>query len=62
LPAAMLAGLPQAPSEYDPDTNLALARARQRHVLNQLVANHILTASQANAVYRDPLELLRSRA
>jgi penicillin-binding protein 1A len=57
--AAMLAGLPQAPSAYDPVTHLALARQRQRQVLNQLVANHILTAAQSVAAYQAPLHLHR---
>lgn len=59
--AAMLAGLPQAPSAYDPVCHLALAKERQRHVLSQLVANHVLTESQRNAAYRAPLPLPRGR-
>jgi membrane peptidoglycan carboxypeptidase len=55
--AAMLAGLLQAPSAYDPLVHFALAKERQRHVLNQLVVNHYLTAQQANAVFRQPLGL-----
>ncbi|MGH2876395.1 MAG: transglycosylase domain-containing protein [Solirubrobacteraceae bacterium] len=57
--AAMLAGLLQAPSAYDPVTHLALARERQRHVLAQLVANGHLTAARARAVYRQRLPLVR---
>jgi membrane peptidoglycan carboxypeptidase len=57
--AALLAGLPQAPSAYDPLKHLALARLRQRHVLNQLVVNHYLTAAQARAAFRAPLPLRR---
>ena len=55
--AAMLAGLPQAPSAYDPEAHFALAKQRQHHVLDQLVVNHILTSSQARAAYREPLDL-----
>lgn len=55
--ASLLAGLPQAPSAYDPLHHLALARARQQHVLTRLVVNHVLTRSQANAAYRRPLPL-----
>lgn len=55
--AAMLAGLPQAPSAYDPVHHLALAKQRQRHVLHQLVVNHVLTAAQAAAAYAEPLPL-----
>jgi membrane peptidoglycan carboxypeptidase len=45
--AAMLAGLLQAPSAYDPVTHPSLARARREHVLDQLVANGRLSARQA---------------
>lgn len=55
--ASLLAGLPQAPSAYDPLVHLALAKARQRHVLAQLVANHHLTRAQAEAIFRQPLGL-----
>lgn len=53
--AAMLAGLPEAPSAYDPIQHLALAKQRQRHVLDQLVVNHFLTSAQANAAYHEHL-------
>lgn len=55
--AAMLAGLPQAPSAYDPLAHLARAKRRQRHVLDQLVANHFLTPAQADAAFRERLPL-----
>jgi len=56
--ASMLAGLPQAPSSYDPVQHLALAKQRQRQVLDQLVANHILTVTQGDATYQAPLPLI----
>lgn len=55
--ASMLAGLVQAPSAYDPVHHLTLARQRQRHVLDRLVATGHLTAEQANRVYDEPLGL-----
>jgi penicillin-binding protein 1A len=55
--ASLLAGLPQAPSAYDPVHHLPLARLRQRHVLDQLVANGYLTSAEADAVFREPLPL-----
>lgn len=55
--ASLLAGLPQAPSAYDPIHHLALARKRQWHVLTRLVAGHVLTSAQAGAAYRAPLPL-----
>ena len=55
--ASMLAGLVQAPSAYDPYTHLDLAKSRQRHVLDRLVATHMLTASQADSAFKAPLNL-----
>ncbi len=54
--AAMLVGLP-APSNYNPITNMALARQRQRHVLDRLVAVGALTPQQAAADYAAALQL-----
>lgn len=55
--ASLLAGLLQAPSAYDPLRHFALAKQRQREVLDQLVANHDLTAAQASSVFRQGLAL-----
>lgn len=55
--ATLLAGLPQAPSAYDPLYHLHLAKQRQREVLNQLVETHKLTVAQAATVYGAPLPL-----
>jgi membrane peptidoglycan carboxypeptidase len=55
----MLAGLPQAPTDYDPVTHFQLAKQRQRQVLDQLVANRILTAAQADAAFLEALSLHR---
>lgn len=55
--AAMLAGLLQAPSAYDPLRHPELARERQRHVLSQLVANHDLRPRRASAAARARLPL-----
>jgi penicillin-binding protein 1A len=55
--ATMLAGLPQAPSAYDPKRHWALARLRQAHVLDQLVDNGEMSAGRAAAVFRERLPL-----
>jgi membrane peptidoglycan carboxypeptidase len=55
--ASLLAGLPQAPSAYDPVHHLSLARLRQRHVLDQLVADGHLGVAAADAAFREPLPL-----
>lgn len=56
--ASLLAGLVQAPSAYDPLAHYDLARSRQRHVLDRLVATGKLTAAQADAAYAAPLGLV----
>jgi len=55
--ASLLAGLIQAPSAYDPYRHRDLAKQRQRHVLERLVATHTLSQAQADAAYADPLGL-----
>jgi penicillin-binding protein 1A len=55
--AAMLAGLPQAPSAYDPLRHRTLARQRQLEVLAELVATHVLSNKQANSAHREALPL-----
>ena len=53
--ASMLAGLPQAPSLYDPTQNYELARARQKYVLDQMVKQGMITQQQSDAAYAEPL-------
>ena len=53
--ASLLAGLVNAPTAYDPTAHLTLARSRQHHVLDRLVATHVLTRAQANAVFAEDL-------
>lgn len=53
--ASLLAGLVNAPTAYDPTAHLTLARSRQHHVLDRLVATHVLTRPQANAVFAEDL-------
>ena len=55
--SALLAGLPQAPSYYDPYYNLKAAKARQKIVLQNMVVAHDITQQQANAAYAEPLHL-----
>lgn len=53
--AALLAGLPQAPSYYDPIDNYEVAKARQRYVLQQMVTQGMLDRQQADDAYAEPL-------
>jgi len=59
--AALLAGLVQAPSVYDPLAHSALAKAREAHVLGRLAATGTLTHAQAERAYRQPLHLTGGR-
>lgn len=52
--ATLLAGLPNAPSAYDPTRHYALSRQRQRQVLIALVADGLLTSAEADAIYARP--------
>jgi penicillin-binding protein 1A len=52
---ALLAGLPQAPSQYNPFLHPALARQRRGDVLRAMVASDYITAPQAAAANRRPL-------
>lgn len=61
--AALMAGIVQAPSSYDPLTDPAAAHAREAHVLSRLVATGQLTPSRAKAALSQPLHLVpRSQA
>lgn len=55
--ATLLAGLPQAPSAYDPFRHIGRARARQWGVLRQLVGRGVLTAAEATRISGQTLRL-----
>lgn len=48
--AAMLAGIPNAPSVYSPDVNKELASQRVRQVLNSMVRHKIITQEDADKI------------
>lgn len=47
--ASLLAGLPQAPTDYDPYVNKDLAKKRQGYVLDQMAKYNMITQQQADA-------------
>lgn len=55
--ASLLAGLPQAPSEYDPFVNPVSAKARQIHVLNRMVNQGYITQEEAGNAAAEKLRL-----
>ncbi|PIT74096.1 penicillin-binding protein 1A [Limnohabitans sp. G3-2] len=55
--AAMLAGLPKAPSAYNPISNPKRARSRQLYIIERMEENQYITAAQARAAKSEPLKL-----
>ncbi|MCY0881595.1 MAG: transglycosylase domain-containing protein, partial [Firmicutes bacterium] len=55
--SSLLAGLPQAPSVYDPLTNLKLAKQRQKQVLAAMTRYGYITKTQAQKAYKASLNL-----
>ena len=58
--AALLAGLPQAPSQYNPFLFPRRARARRHEVLKAMVASRYITQAQADAADAEPLQVQRN--
>ena len=52
---ALLAGVTQAPSVYDPTVNPEAARGRRSQVLAQMVTEHFVTAAQAAGANAEPV-------
>ena len=59
--AAMLAGMPAAPSDYSPYVSLQRAKDRQAHVLGRMVASGFISAAQAKSEAARPLGLIGER-
>ncbi|MFL5896818.1 MAG: transglycosylase domain-containing protein [Thermoleophilaceae bacterium] len=55
--AALLAGLPQAPSEYNPFKNPSAALGRRNEVLQAMVKNHYLSPAAAAVAKQRPLSM-----
>jgi penicillin-binding protein 1A len=53
--AAMLAGLPKAPSAYNPISNPRRARSRQLHIIERMEENGFITTAQAEAAKKEEL-------
>src|SRR3954470_17397889 len=54
---ALLAGLPQAPSEYNPFKNPSAALGRRNEVLRAMVKSHYITQAEALTAMNKPLAL-----
>lgn len=55
--AAMLAGLPKAPSAYNPIVNPKRARVRQLHIIDRMLENGFITAQEADAAKSQELKI-----
>ena len=55
--AAMLAGLPKAPSAYNPISNPKRARTRQLYIIDRMLENGFITEAQANAAREEKLHI-----
>ncbi len=55
--AAMLAGLPQAPSAYNPVANPVRAKRRQQHIIDRMESNGFITEQQAERARAETLKL-----
>jgi len=57
--SALLAGLPQAPSQYNPFRDAAEAKRRRNEVLSKMAELHYISAAQADSAKAAPLEVKR---
>ncbi|MDD2711662.1 MAG: penicillin-binding protein 1A [Simplicispira sp.] len=55
--AAMLAGLPKAPSAYNPISNPKRARVRQLHIIDRMEANHFISPEEAEQARTEELKI-----
>lgn len=55
--AAMLAGLPKAPSAYNPISNPQRARIRQRHIIDRMLENGFITPKEAETAKAQELKV-----
>jgi penicillin-binding protein 1A len=55
--AAMLAGLPKAPSAYNPISNPSRARTRQQYIIERMLDNGFITPAEAEAAKKQELNV-----
>ncbi|HQS22437.1 MULTISPECIES: penicillin-binding protein 1A [unclassified Acidovorax] len=55
--AAMLAGLPKAPSAYNPINNPKRARSRQLYIIERMEENGFITAEEAAAAKKEEIKI-----
>lgn len=55
--SALIAGLPQAPAKYSPIQHFERAKARQRYVLERMLAERYITENQFGTALKTPLHI-----
>jgi penicillin-binding protein 1A len=60
--AAMLAGLPKAPSAYNPIVNRKRAEVRQRHIIGRMLENGFITEAEHDAALAETLSYRAPRS
>ena len=55
--AAMLAGLPKAPSAYNPIKNFKRAKSRQLHIIERMEQNGFITPDQAASAKKETIKI-----
>ena len=55
--AAMLAGLPKAPSAYNPISNPSRAKVRQQYIIERMLDNRFITPAQAEKAKAEVLQI-----
>ena len=59
--AAILAGLPKAPSRFSPYVNMERARQRQAYVLTRMQEDGYITQAARDKAMKDPVKLISSK-
>ncbi|MFN9907863.1 MAG: transglycosylase domain-containing protein, partial [bacterium] len=57
--SAIIAGLPQRPSDYSPHKHPEKARARQEYVIGQMLAKGYINDATAESALDEPLKIYR---
>ncbi len=59
--STLLAGLPQAPSAYNPLIYFDRAKKRQKYVLDQMVKYQLVSAEEADTALKEPLRFRKNK-
>jgi penicillin-binding protein 1A len=59
--SAMIAGLPQRPSDYSPHRHMEKAKGRQKYVLTQMAEKGFITQAEADAAYAEEVTIVRRK-